>query len=137
MAEDSLRENIVNAYIKDYFANEGRIRRQVSFKSDSVITLEFPYAQTEVSIKPSSSFRGRIYFSVDGVKWFFRGEVSQGRSEVVFPITGAEGQPFVFRYFVKFLDKEDDAGQYTAEISTKFTFSEIVFFNNPAKSLTS
>lgn len=129
-----LREFLINSYSSTFYVNRGELNKEVRFKSNSPITIELPYAQTGVNISFVHQFSGNVFYSPDSVRWFFRGRVNGSKASICFPTIGNQGEPFTFKYYLKFISDEKDDKVFEARVKSRFVFSDRALFNNPSKS---
>jgi hypothetical protein len=93
------------------------------------ITQQLPFPIKRINLKTKKSCR--VYYSCDGVNWYFKGITGNGLSSISFLPFNGSGVGFAFKYYLK-LVSDDSGADESCFIENEFMFSDRIFVHNPS-----
>lgn len=129
---DKVMRAVFQHSLTDY-VGKGTLKRNITLPATAEYEYEeiLNYAITNVRLRAADNKANtRVYFSPDGVIWFYKGTLT-GNNEIEFAPFSREDEPCTFNYLLKFVPENGRlSGVIKAENS--FLFSPLLF-TNPEK----
>lgn len=121
---------------------KGTLRRSITQSNttrinedDWVIAENLPYGVQTINVNAANKAgvdgNVKVYYSVDGITWYYRGVITNGFSNVSFNTFDLENQPVAFNYWIKLSGENVKSAidKNALVIENSFLFSDKLFLN--------
>lgn len=132
MSTTRLHDKLINSIDAQFYSDKGIKTSLLSFAADTIAVFELPYAQNVIEVNALKGFSGKVFYSPDGKRWFFKGEILNGKGRIRFSSNGTKGESSVFKFYLRLISEGTE--DCLVEVKSEFLFSDRAFFNNPSKS---